>query len=37
MFWGALFCLSTGFSFTAARISTLVLGLLGLVGMYGML
>src|SRR5712664_3532824 len=29
MFWGALFCLPTGFSFTALRVSTLVLGLLG--------
>jgi hypothetical protein len=37
MFWGALFCLPAGFSFTAARISTLVLGLVGLVGIYGIL
>jgi Dolichyl-phosphate-mannose-protein mannosyltransferase len=35
--WGALFCLPEGFSFTALRISTLVLGLVGLIGMYGLL
>jgi hypothetical protein len=28
-YWGALFCLPFGFSFTALRISTLVLGLIG--------
>jgi 4-amino-4-deoxy-L-arabinose transferase-like glycosyltransferase len=28
-YWGALFCLPFGFSFTALRISTLVLGLVG--------
>jgi len=28
-YWGALFCLPLGFSFTALRISTLVLGLIG--------
>ena len=37
VFWGALFCLPAGFSFTAVRISTLVLGLVGLIGMYGLL
>ncbi len=36
-FWGALFSLAVGFSFTALRISTLVLGLVGLIGMYGLL
>jgi len=30
-YWGALFCLPFGFSFTALRISTLVLGLIGVV------
>ncbi|MFC1591570.1 glycosyltransferase family 39 protein [Thermodesulfobacteriota bacterium] len=35
--WGALFCLLTGFSFTALRISTLVLGLVGVWAAYGML
>ncbi|MDB5243979.1 MAG: 4-amino-4-deoxy-L-arabinose transferase, partial [Spirosoma sp.] len=30
--WGALFCLPFGFSFTAIRISTLVAGLIGLLG-----
>jgi Dolichyl-phosphate-mannose-protein mannosyltransferase len=37
MLWGALFCLPAGFSFTAVRISTLVLGLFGVIGMYGLL
>jgi hypothetical protein len=32
--WGALFCLPFGFSFTALRIATWVMGLLGLWGMY---
>ena len=32
IFWGALFCLPFGFSFTALRISTLVLGLTGVLG-----
>ena len=32
--WGTLFCLPFGFSFTALRISTWVMGLLGLWGMY---
>jgi hypothetical protein len=35
--WGALFCLPFGFSFTALRISTLVLGLLGVLSTYGAL
>ena len=37
IFWGALFCLPFGFSFTALRISTLVLGLTGVLGLYGLL
>jgi hypothetical protein len=32
--WGALFCWPFGFSFTALRISTLVMGLFGIVGVY---
>ncbi len=32
--WGTLFCLPFGFSFTALRLSTWVVGLLGLWGMY---
>jgi hypothetical protein len=32
--WGALFCLPFGFSFTALRLSTLVLSLVGLVSCY---
>jgi Dolichyl-phosphate-mannose-protein mannosyltransferase len=35
--WGALFCLPFGFSFTALRLSTWVLSLLGLVGLYVLL
>src|SRR4051794_6120637 len=35
--WGTLFCLPTGFSFTALRLSTLVLGLIGVVATYGLL
>jgi hypothetical protein len=35
--WGALFCLPFGFSFTALRISTLVLGLVGVLAVYGLL
>ena len=35
--WGALFCLPMGFSFTALRLSTLTLGLVGIVGQYGLL
>ncbi|MBW4578794.1 MAG: glycosyltransferase family 39 protein [Tildeniella nuda ZEHNDER 1965/U140] len=36
-FWGALFCLPFGFSFSALRISTLVLGLIGVIATYGLL
>ncbi len=32
--WGALFCWPFGFSFTALRISTLVMGLVGIGGVY---
>ncbi|GAB4372840.1 MAG: glycosyltransferase family 39 protein [Elainellaceae cyanobacterium] len=35
--WGAIFCLPFGFSFTALRISTLVLGLLGILATYALL
>src|SRR5262245_5593521 len=35
--WGSLFCLPFGFSFTALRLSTLTLGLIGVVTMYGVL
>ncbi|MCX6921735.1 MAG: glycosyltransferase family 39 protein, partial [Verrucomicrobia bacterium] len=34
VFWGALFCLPGGFSFTALRFSTLVMGWLGVSGAY---
>ena len=34
--WGALFSLPAGFSFTALRLSTLVLGLVGLLVTYGL-
>lgn len=37
VFWGALFCLPFGFSFTALRISTLILGLIGVLATYGLL
>ncbi len=37
LFWGGLFCLPQGFSFTALRLSTLTLGLVGIVGMYFLL
>ena len=36
-FWGALFCLPFGFSFTALRFSTLTLGLIGAIATYGLL
>jgi hypothetical protein len=36
-FWGALFCLPFGFSFTALRISTLTMGLIGVLASYGLL
>ena len=35
--WGTIFCLPFGFSFTALRISTLILGLLGVLTTYGLL
>lgn len=35
--WGALFCLPVGFSFTALRFSTVVLGFVGILGTYGIL
>ena len=34
IYWGALFCLPFGFSFTALRFSTIVLGLAGIVVFY---
>ena len=34
--WGALFCLPFGFSFDALRVSTLVLGLVGVVSTYAL-
>mgnify|MGYP002336097311 CR=1 FL=1 len=37
VYWGALFCLPFGFSFTALRISTLVLGLVGIIALYVLL
>jgi hypothetical protein len=37
IYWGALFCLPFGFSFTALRISTLVMGAMGVLGIYGLL
>jgi 4-amino-4-deoxy-L-arabinose transferase-like glycosyltransferase len=37
LFWGALFCLPAGFSFTALRLSTLTLGLIGVLATYGLL
>jgi hypothetical protein len=35
--WGALFCLPFGFSFTALRISTLTLGVIGVLALYRVL
>jgi 4-amino-4-deoxy-L-arabinose transferase-like glycosyltransferase len=35
--WGALFSLPFGFSFTALRVSTLVLGMIGVLGTYALL
>ena len=35
--WGLLFCLPFGFSFTALRLSTAVLGLVGVLATYGIL
>ena len=37
VFWGALFCLPHGFSFMAVRISTLVLSLVGVLGLYALI
>jgi hypothetical protein len=37
VFWGALFCLPKGFSFTALRCSTLVMSLLGVLGIYALI
>jgi Dolichyl-phosphate-mannose-protein mannosyltransferase len=37
VFWGALFCLPAGFSYTALRISTLIAGLGGVLGLYALL
>jgi 4-amino-4-deoxy-L-arabinose transferase-like glycosyltransferase len=37
LFWGALFCVPAGFSFTALRLSTLAAGLAGIVATYGLL
>ncbi len=36
VYWGYLFCLPFGFSFTALRVSTLTLGLLGLITLYAL-
>ena len=35
--WGTLFCLPGGYSFTAVRLSTLTLGLIGVLGLYALL
>jgi hypothetical protein len=35
--WGWVFCLPLGFSFTALRLSTLILGLVGVLATYGLL
>jgi Dolichyl-phosphate-mannose-protein mannosyltransferase len=37
VFWGALFCLPTGFSFDSLRFSSLVAGLVGVLGLYALL
>lgn len=37
VYWGALFSLPFGFSFTALRFSTLVLGFIGVIALYGLL
>ena len=34
VYWGALFCLPFGFSFTALRVSTLTLGMFGVTTLY---
>jgi hypothetical protein len=35
--WGSLFCIPKGFSFTALRLSTLTLSLLGILGVYALM
>lgn len=37
LLWGALFCLPFGFSFTALRLSTLLLSFIGIAASYGLL
>lgn len=37
VYWGALFCLPFGFSFTALRFSSLALGLIGVLALYGLI
>lgn len=37
IYWGALFCLPFGFSFTALRFSSLTLGLMGLWALHGLI
>lgn len=37
IYWGALFCLPFGFSFTALRFSTLTLGLMGVWALHGLI
>ena len=37
IYWGALFCIPFGFSFNALRISTLTLGVVGVLALYGVL
>lgn len=37
VYWGALFCLPFGFSFTALRFSTLALGLIGVIALYALI
>jgi len=36
VYWGALFCLPFGFSFAALRVSTLTLGLIGVLALYAL-
>lgn len=36
-YWGALFCLPTGFSFVALRASTIVIAALGIISFYGLI
>ena len=37
IYWGALFCLPFGFSFTALRFSSLAIGLIGVLTLYGLI